>query len=141
MEAVPANAPLVAPSFGHRVRRGLVRQRRVEGGVEDGDVRYVGKRLLGRVDGLERGPVVKRRENGQLSDLLLHVGSEQDGIPEARAAVDDAMADGVDLPDVCERLDSRTGLVGQNDVELEARRAGVHDEDPLHAGIIAARYC
>jgi hypothetical protein len=50
---------------------------------------------------------------------------DQHGPPEAAAAVDDAVRDGVDF--LLQRIDP-CRLVAVDDVELQARRASVDDE-------------
>ena len=56
---------------------------------------------------------------------------DHDRLAEARPAVDDAMGDGADLRrlDRLERLDAHRRVVGRDEMELQARRAGVDDED------------
>jgi hypothetical protein len=128
VEAVPANAPLFAPAAGDGVRSGLVPERRVERGVEDGDVRHAGQRALRVLDRGEGGPVVQRRERGEVRDRGLDPVVDDDGIAKAVAAVDDAMTDGVRR---CERLDRRRAVLAVDDRELQARRARVDDEDAV----------
>jgi Arc/MetJ family transcription regulator len=56
----------------------------------------------------------------------VHRGVDHDRVAEARAAVDDAVRDGLGVPAVRERLD-RPRLAAVDEVELDARRAGVDD--------------
>ena len=131
VEAVAADAPLLAPAVRHGVRGRVRGHRGVERRVEDGDVRHAGQRLPGGGDRRERRAVVQRRELDELLERARPPVVDQDGRDEARAAVDDAVGDGVDVArGLLERLDGYRRVVLVDDAELEARRAGVDDEDP-----------
>ncbi len=96
VEAVAADAPLVAPAGGDGVRARLGRNGRVECRVEDGDVRDARERPSSLVDGADRGRIVERGERGQLPDRLLDPGIEHDRLAESCATVHDAVPDRVD---------------------------------------------
>jgi hypothetical protein len=123
VEAVAADAALLAPVAPERVLRRLVGDRAVERGVEDRDVRDVREfppRLAQRV---ERRSVVERRELARRLDRLLDASVDDDGIAQPRPAVDDA---------VCDRLRRRESvdcarLIPLDEVQLQARRARVDD--------------
>jgi hypothetical protein len=87
-------------------------------------VRNTRQRALGRLDRLERRLVVQGRQRRQLADGFLHLLIEDDRVTKAGAAVDDPVSDcvAVDL----ERVD-RLRLVPSNEMQLQARRAGVDD--------------
>ena len=119
------DVPLLPPALRDRVGRGSRRQRAVERGVEDRDVRHVGQRLAGAADLLERAPVVERREHGELLDRLLHLVVDERRADEAAAAVDDAVTDGVRRDEAVHR----PGFVRADQVKLEARGAGVDHKD------------
>ena len=97
----------------------------MEGGVEDGDVRHVRQCALRVVEPAEGRRVVQRSERNEPLDLPAHVGVDHDRVAEARAAVDDAMRDRVDV--LRERVDLPR-VVALDDVQLEALRARVYDE-------------
>src|SRR4029450_3135063 len=75
--------------------RRLVRHRRMEGGVEDGDVWRVGQRRTSGLDRLQRRLIVERSEWTQLLDRSNHVAVDQRRLDEAFTAVHDAVADGI----------------------------------------------
>jgi hypothetical protein len=98
----------------------------VEGGVEDGDVRDVWQGALRLLDRSKSRCVVQRSEGRQLGDRPPDVFVEQCRVAEARTAVNDAMADRVRG---LERLDRTRPVLFIDERELQARRAGVDDED------------
>ena len=130
MEAEAPQAPLLRPAARDRVDRRLVGDGRVEGSVEHGhvrDVRQYAARLLQR---LQRRCVVQRRDQRQVGDLLLDLGVDDHGRLEAGAPVDDAVADRLDAAvELGVRLDPPARLVGRDEVQLQARGAGVDDKD------------
>ena len=71
--------------------------RAVEGGVETGDLRYVGEHFLDRVDAVQVVRLVQRREAAVLGKLFEVGGAEHDRMRVAVAAMHDAVADGDDL--------------------------------------------
>ena len=83
-----------ASSRVDRVGVGRGRQRLVERGVEDGDVRDVGERLLRGDDPLQVRRVVQRREHRELVDVDLDERRDQRRLEEPGSAVHDAVADG-----------------------------------------------
>ncbi len=68
----------------------------MERGVEAGHGRQVGQDGADRLEGGERLGLVERREVGEVAQPGDDVRVEPDGAGEARAAVDDPVADGVD---------------------------------------------
>jgi hypothetical protein len=70
---------------------------------------------------------VQRRERRELADPPDDLVVDHRGLAEDTAAVDDAVPDRVCLD--LERLDRRSAPVGVDERELQARRAGVDDED------------
>ena len=84
----------------------------MERGVEHRDLRDAGtEELARRVDALEVGRVVQRREVDAVLDLVDHRVVDEHRAGQLLAAVDDAMADGVD---VGERLDARHRGLGRD---------------------------
>ena len=73
----------------------------------------------------DRTKLADRREDGLVDD---------GGLDEIWAAVDNPVTDGLDLRrgSSVQRLDCLHALVVEDEVELEARRAGVDDEDRPH---------
>ena len=98
----------------------------MERGVEDGDMRHVRQRAPRVVDASQRRRVVQRREWDERLDLGENVVVDDDRLTKARAAVHDTMRDGVDV--LRERID-RLRALAFDDVKLEARRAGVDDQE------------
>ena len=72
---------------------------------------------------------MERSELGEQGQLVLDGVVDEHRLAEGGAAVDDAMRDGLHCrtDDVLERRDGRRGLVGGDEVQLQARRAGVDD--------------
>jgi hypothetical protein len=100
----------------------------MEAGVEDGDMRH-GRQDAARLgDAIDGGTVVERRELDELLESSLQGVVDQRRFAELPAVHDTVRhglyAGGRGL----ERLDRAT-LVAVDDVELEARRAGVDDEN------------
>jgi hypothetical protein len=69
VEAVAADAVLLVEVVGQAVEVGVGRQRLVEGGVEDGDLRHVGEHLHGHADAGHVDRVVQRREDREFLDF------------------------------------------------------------------------
>ena len=76
---------------------GLGRDGLVEGGVEDADLGDAREERLAGLDALEVGRVVERGELDALPDGGLDLVGDQDRAREILAAVDDPVADAVDL--------------------------------------------
>ena len=76
------------------------------------------------------------RERLEVGDRPEHGRIDTRGTDERVAAVDDAVGDRVDSfgVDVVKAGDRGRRLVGGDQVELEARRAGVDDEDVAQNG-------
>ena len=130
MEAEPPDAEVLAEAAGERVGRRLGRKRRVEGGVEDRDVREVREQAPRLGDRGERGRVVERCELGQALQCGDDRVVEDRRLPETRPAVYDAVRDGRDLARrILERPERLGRFVGGDERELQARRAGVDDQD------------
>ena len=94
MEAVASHAVPFGQVGVDRVRVRRRCERLVERGVEDGDMRNVGERLLGSPDPFEVRRVVQRREVGEVFDVELDERRDDGGFEESLAAVHDAVADG-----------------------------------------------
>jgi hypothetical protein len=103
----------------------------VESGVKDGDVRAVWQCGASSLDRLQSRPIMERSEFGDLGELSDDVVVDDDGLEEARTAVDDAMADGGNLvfTDGVQRFDRPSGPLLVDERKLEGGRAGVDDED------------
>ncbi len=96
VEPVPADVVLLAPGPRDGVRVRDLRDRVVEGGVEDHHLRQVREQLAGHLDALEVGRVVQRREGHQVGDRGHHVVVDQRGLGEPLAAVHHPVPDGND---------------------------------------------
>ena len=129
MEAVAPHAP-VAPASRHGVRRRLVGDRRVERRVEDRDVRDVRQRSLRLVD-RRAAPArcAAARAPSSAAISATHRFVDHDRLTKARAAVHDSMRDRLDVPGRSDSTFLDSSPV--DDVQLQARRAGVDDEDGL----------
>lgn len=103
----------------------------MEGGIEDSDVRAVWECRASGVDRLQSRPIVQRSEFGDLGELSDDVVVNDDGLEEARTAVDDAMADDGDVvaTDGVQRLNRPSRRLPADERKLEGGRAGVDDED------------
>jgi hypothetical protein len=103
----------------------------VEGGIEDGNVRAIWQCRPSSLHRLQSRPIVERSQFGDLGQLSDDVVVDEDGLEEARTAVDDAMADDGDVvvTDGVERFDRPSGPLLADERELEAGRAGVDDQD------------
>jgi hypothetical protein len=125
MEAVPPN--VAPPDARQGIGRRDGRDGLVKGRVEDGNVRDIRQDAPRLGDGCDRRRVVQRRQLDQLFEPCLQRVVDQRGLAE-RATVDDAVRYGVDGKRGFERFD-RPAAVPLDRVELEARRAGVDNED------------
>ena len=128
VEAVAADAPLLPPARRHGVRRGLRRDRRVEGRVEDGDVRHVRQRAPRLRDRVERRRVVQRRERRRAPRARHRPRVDDDRLAEPgrrRARRGARRRRPSTKPST-----ARRPLLVVDERELQARRARVDDEDP-----------
>ena len=114
-------------------------------GVEARDGRHAGERGAHDVEHRQRGGLVQRRQVGERAQLLLDARVDHDRARELGAAVDDAVAGGVDGAEAGERAPHRRrvgatvfrrqvdargdAVVGVEDAQLHAARPGVDDED------------
>jgi hypothetical protein len=112
----------------------------MEGGVKDGDVRAVWQCRASSLDRPQSRPIVERSEFGDLGELSDHVVVDDDGLEEARTAVDDAMADDGDVvvTDGVQRFDRPSRRLLANERKLEGGRARVDDED-VQCGQVQSR--
>ena len=96
MEAEAADSQLAKLEW-EGIGRRPIRDRLVEGGVEDRDVGELRERTPGLADRRERRCVVQRRELGQACELELDRVVDQHRLAEARTAVHHAMGDRLDV--------------------------------------------
>ena len=125
VEPIPAYPPLFAPALWHGVGRSLLGHGRVKARVEDRDVRHVRKRRACFSNRTKSGLVVERGDPRDLLDRGLDLLVDPDGIDVSVSAVNDAVADSRRRHKVVDLL----GRVSFDEVELEARGAGVDGED------------
>ena len=98
VEAVAADAVLLIVFVGDGVHVGLRRHGAVERGVEHSNVGLVlAKDLVGSLDAQNGSGVMQRSERAQVADGLNDLGGDQAALLELLAAVDNAVADGIDL--------------------------------------------
>jgi len=69
----------------------------MEGSVEDGDLRHVFEVLFEKFDPFEIGEVMEGGEISEVADRFFHGGVDEDALLIVTPAVDDAMADHVDM--------------------------------------------
>src|SRR5262249_13096803 len=122
VKAVPANR--ATKLGGERIRRRELRDRRVKRRVEDRDLRSVRQGAPRRLDRGECRRIVERSE----VDGGLQRGAERVGDPPGLgkvAAVNDPVCHSIRRDVIADG----TRVVAVDEVELEARRAGVDDED------------
>ena len=93
VEPVTADVVLLAPRARDGVRVRDLRDRVVEGRVEDHHLRQVGEQLAGHRDALEVGRVVQRRQRHQRLHGRDHVVVDQGRLGELLAAVHDPVPD------------------------------------------------
>jgi hypothetical protein len=103
----------------------------MEGGVKGGDVRAVWECRASGVDRPQSRPIVQRREFGDLGEPSDDLIVDDNGLEEACAAVDNAMADDGDVvvTDGVQGFDRPSGSLLADERKLERGRAGVDDED------------
>src|SRR5215207_3374800 len=91
MEAVPAYAPALTPVSRDGIGRRLVRDRGMEGRVENSHMQEVRERRLRLADRVQSRLVVEWSEGDQRLDRLDHGVIHDNRLAEGRAAVDDPM--------------------------------------------------
>ena len=97
MGAVLTDVQLVANILGQGVGLGDLGHVEVESGVINRDVGQVGILLQAELDNVGLGVVVERRQRGDLADLGENVLVDEGGIAKVPTALNDAMADALDL--------------------------------------------
>ena len=97
VEAVAADLVLLIVLIGKSIGVSHGRHGLVEGSVEHGDHGHAGHELLAGLDADDVGGVVERGEGIALLDCLHDLVGDDDGLGKLFAAVDDAVADSVDL--------------------------------------------
>jgi hypothetical protein len=106
----------------------------VERRVEDRDVRAIRQERPRLGDRLQGRGVVERSELAELLEPLGDRVVDDRGLSEVRPAVDDAVRDGGDVVGrFRERTDTLGRAVRRDERELQARRAGVDDENGVPA--------
>ena len=97
VEPVAADAVPLVQHVGQRVEEAPPAHGLVERGVEDGDLGHLGQQVARRAVALDVGRVVQRSELEALFDPAQDRVVDEDRGPEALAAVDHAVAHGLDL--------------------------------------------
>ena len=97
MEAVAAHLVLFIVFIGQSIGIGDRGHRLVEGGIEHGDHRHAGHELLAGLDANDVGGIVQRGKGIAVLNRLHDLVGDDDGLGEFLPAVDDAVANGVDL--------------------------------------------
>lgn len=95
--AVLTDVQLVANVLGQSVSLGDLGHVEVESGVIDRNVGQVGILLQAELNNVGLGVVVERRQRGDLADLGENVLVDEGGIAKVPTALNDAMADALDL--------------------------------------------
>ncbi len=129
----------------------------MEGGVEGGDLGKPRESVGRGIDQLQGPPGVEGVDLGELAQGLPDRGLEEHRLPEAQAALDQPVADGVGRRDLAQLLERRPGSLqaavpvlvplrldllrgGGEERPLEAARSGVQDEGSLHGLPLVGRY-
>ena len=99
---------------GQAVHVGFLRHGHAEFGVEHGHVGHAGEELFGHFDAHEVGGVVQGAQGEAVTDDLLHVFVHLHGLGDGFAAVQHAVADGVDLALVLDDALFRVGQQGDD---------------------------
>src|SRR5213079_3200147 len=89
VKAIAANALLV-PFVGSRIDRSRHLDGAVKGRVKNRHLRDFANHSFGRLNGLEVGAVVQRRERRQASDGCFYFGSDERRLPVVAPAVDNS---------------------------------------------------
>ena len=140
MKPVAADIPLLAPALRYRIGEGVLRHRPVECRIEDGNVWHVRQGTSCLLDRPERGTVVKRRQVAKRIELSGHRIVDQGRVGEPGTTVDDSVDDGDDLGrDLVDRRHGCRAVGPVHERELQARRAGVDDEDLAQNGQAQSR--
>jgi hypothetical protein len=103
----------------------------VEGAVEHGDVRELRQCFPGAPELGQRRCIVERRKLGDGSQRGLDLIVDDHRLLESQAAVNDSMRNASEIAGRlvdCSQIDRF--VIGADDGELDAGRAGVDDEDP-----------
>src|SRR5213082_3108384 len=74
------------------VNRCVYRERAVKSSIEDGNLRVFGKKFLGNVNALKPSDIVQRRNQGDIRNGLLNLGSHNRRLVEFGPAVDNAVS-------------------------------------------------
>ena len=111
VEAVAAQMVFLIVLGGDGVTVGLGGHGHVERGVEHGDLRLAGHDGLTGFDALQVGRIMERTQGDAVTDGLLAGLVDDAGFDKTVAAVENAVADGVDL---IQRLDNAVFRVGEN---------------------------
>ena len=134
VEAVAADAVLLVVLIGDGVHISLRGHGAVESGIEDSDHRDIrAKDLAGSLDAEDAGRVVQRSQRAQLADGVDDFVGDQAAGLELLAAMDDAMANGVDLLDIVNAL----ALAGGHLLDDLSKSLGVGGEDRRSGSLMA----
>ena len=134
VKAVAPDMPLRAPALGHRVGGRLDGHGRVELGVEYGDLRHGGNARRVASIASSAGALCRGARSTSARNSAQRRVVQQHRRAKGRAAVDDAMADRHDVAGRVAERRERAALPRLVDRrELEARRAGIDDEDARQA--------
>ena len=126
VEAVTADTVLLIVLVGDGVHISLRGHGAVESGIEDSDHRDIrAKDLAGSLDAEDAGGVVQRSQRAQLADGVDDFVGDQAAGLELLAAMDDAVANGVDLLDIVDAL----ALAGGHLLDDLSKSLGVGGED------------
>ena len=117
VEAVFADAELLIQIIGQGVHVGLGRHGLVESRIEDGDLGNAGHGFLAGFDAGHVRRIVQRRQIEAGADRPLDFRCDQDGGGEFLTAMDDPVADGIDLAHALEDAVFVRGQDGQDSLD------------------------
>ena len=133
--AVAADAEFLVVLVGQGIHVGLLRHGLVEGGVEGHDLRNGRKDMLDRFDAEEVGRVVQRGEVAAEGDLFDDIVIDEGAAGEEIAALDDAVADGVDVFEGLEDAGAGSGKGFEDELHADfVVRDGQVSDDLVPAG-------
>ena len=134
VEAVAAHAVLLVVLVGDGVHVGLRGHGGVEGRIKHSDVGLIlAKDLIGSLDTQDGGGVMQGSQGAQVMDSLDDLGGDQAALLKLLAAVNNTVADGVDLGNAVNNF----ALAGGHLLHDLGKCLGVGGEDGGRGGLVA----
>ena len=122
VKAVATYAVAAIELVRQRVKISVVGQRLMKRRVEDGGLRQsCAEDFTRRLDALDVRRIVQRSQVDAILYPAQYFVRDEDRMREAFAAMHDAMADGVDISDALDRVDTGTFRTGPSNDEFDSR--------------------